>query len=537
MRLCPTVLLAALFVASCSSSPPTPNPSVNEREIVGSILQELCAAVLNLRGKNPTHFAADEGWMAAIETNLKTDVEASASPSATLLGPIIPGLLVPKGATAGSYNLAAGGTIDQTATTLRDDKHYIIVELLLSDSLSCPNSAAYRAGIEYQSDGKYLAGNLGIRDWLKHGEDAQNFTALLRPTTGVVPSPATGDGKALSDANAPTAVAKTPSDCPTCPYRDPNKFSPNPPWNWFQGKSFNTPLDPMAFVDPVNPKNPMLTYSARLDGGQPLPPWLSFNPVTRTFSGMVPVGQQGVSIEVTARRGNLSGSGILTVATPCDECPYLVNKIMTPAWRQKDLVPYVFPKDRFTDPKNLELTYDAKIQTETGTAELPDWLSFDPATRRFSGTVPASQQGIKIRMTVTNTNKLSAWAIMEVSTPPAPAPSSQPAPEPKVTSGPTYTATFTFLTKGSGQLGPSFSMDRAKGGGASLFSLSRTETNYVNIALTAAGVRLELEKPKAGKALAGNVAAPYVGAVNSAIQRLDMSLQQLNLSHVIPVQP
>ncbi len=526
MRLYPILVLLTLFVAGCSSSPPTPNPSVNEREIVGSILQELCAAVLNLRRTDPTHFPANEGWMGAIETSLKTDMEASASPSATLLGPIVPGVLVAKGATAGSYNLAAGGSIDQTATALRDDKHYILLELLLSDSNSCPNSSAYSAGAEYQSDGKYLAGNLGIRDWLENGLKAQNFTAFLRPTTGVVIGPAADQGKKLGDNNAAPPPAPTPtSSCSTCPKGPPKPYKRQ---TWPQGKPFKYTLDP-AFVDPGKPPLP-LTYSETLKDGQLLPQWLMFDPLTLTFSGTVPTGQQGLTIVITATNSKgRSGSQILPVATPCPRCPFVDAGIPDLGWHPADPINYAFPIDAFTDPNKLRLKYDATLENAD---PLPSWLSFDPATRRFIGVAPATTQVRRIKVTATNTETLSAETIVTLSVT-ASATQSQPSKEPALTSGPTYTGTFTFLTKGSGQIGPSFSMDRAKGGAANLFSLSRTETNYVNVVLTAAGVPLQLAKSENGKTIAGVVAPGNADAVNTAIQRLDMSLQQLNLSHII----
>jgi hypothetical protein len=151
MKLRSVALLLTLTIAGCATTPPRPNPSVVEREIVKSILSEMCAAVINIQGLavkgNPAafneHFAPNSGWMAAIETNLKTDIEGSASPSFTLLGPFLPALLVGKGGTAGSYNASVGGTLDQTASVLRDNKRYIVLDTLLKDVQLCPQAVGW----------------------------------------------------------------------------------------------------------------------------------------------------------------------------------------------------------------------------------------------------------------------------------------------------------------------------------------------------------------------------------------------------------
>src|ERR1700686_3218120 len=146
MKTRPVGLLFAIAAAGCATTPPRPNPNVVEREIVQNVLGELCRAVINIQGlaaqRNPAavrnHFFANDGWLALIETTLKTDIDGTVSPSATLVGPIIPGLLVPKGGTAGSYNAGVGGLVDQTATTLRDDKRYVVLEALMKDRSLCP---------------------------------------------------------------------------------------------------------------------------------------------------------------------------------------------------------------------------------------------------------------------------------------------------------------------------------------------------------------------------------------------------------------
>ena len=68
---------------------------------------------------------------------------------------------------------------------------------------------------------------------------------------------------------------------------------------------------------------------------------------------------------------------------------------------------YQLPSDTFTDANAYEtLTYSAEMADGN---PLPAWLSFDPATRTFSGTPQSSDLGtLSIRVTVTDSDSLTA---------------------------------------------------------------------------------------------------------------------------------
>ena len=68
--------------------------------------------------------------------------------------------------------------------------------------------------------------------------------------------------------------------------------------------TFQVPADAFTDVDSAS-----LTYTATLANGSPLPTWLGFNTVPRTFSGTPPQNFNGtVDLKVTASDGSLSAS-------------------------------------------------------------------------------------------------------------------------------------------------------------------------------------------------------------------------------------
>jgi len=83
------------------------------------------------------------------------------------------------------------------------------------------------------------------------------------------------------------------------------------------GQVYTFTVPTIAFADPDG--GDILTYTATLASGNPLPAWLTFDATTRTFSGIAGSGDAGlVSLKVTARdTGNLTAADIfdLTVTT------------------------------------------------------------------------------------------------------------------------------------------------------------------------------------------------------------------------------
>ena len=89
----------------------------------------------------------------------------------------------------------------------------------------------------------------------------------------------------------------------------PNQFT-------FVDKEFTLKFPSNTFWDF---KDTTFNYSARLQNGDPLPGWLTFNPETRTFSG-TPSTEQVLNISLTAKDSDMNtGSGNFQIAVVKDQ--------------------------------------------------------------------------------------------------------------------------------------------------------------------------------------------------------------------------
>jgi hypothetical protein len=136
-----------------------------------------------------------------------------------------------------------------------------------------------------------------------------------------------------------------------------------------------------------------LTYSATLSGGGALPAWLTFDPVSRTFSGTPGPADTGVSnIRLTAndgKGGSIFDEFLLTVTS--NPPPVVSNAIPDQTAVVSVPFTFTFAADTFTDPNGDPLTYTA---TKSDGTPLPAWLSFNAGTRTFSGTPGAGDVGM-----------------------------------------------------------------------------------------------------------------------------------------------
>jgi hypothetical protein len=208
-------IAAAIGLCGCAFSPPVPNDTVFEPKITRAVLSELYCAIKFLRQRGPVNprmplgpdsvgsevyaanfFPYDEYWVGAVDLQLKTDFQASASPEVTLIGPINSASRLLTGRTPGSYGVAAGGTYDSTATTQRDNKFYVDINLLMQHWAPPTWEEARRnegpdskkqyilaepVDCEHPNEGTYLDGTLGIKAWLRRAIQSAQFARFIAP--------------------------------------------------------------------------------------------------------------------------------------------------------------------------------------------------------------------------------------------------------------------------------------------------------------------------------------------------------------------
>jgi hypothetical protein len=253
--------IAALFLAGCTTYAPTPSTTVDAQQIMYTIISELYCAALEIpaadtepppgRRLEPekTYFASYNNWVVGIDLYLSASIEASVSPSVSLLGPFTLAKAVPPGGTVGSFTSAFGGSFDQTRTNLREYKIYLFMPLVLLGTKAdqagpAQNPEADQAGpaqnpdlkssanekssardwgkftgvdcatnsggiYDRKSGSTYLIGRLGLKDWLVPAVYTQEATKQYAP-----PPKDNGKGSGPSGNGSGSALTLMPPYLP-----------------------------------------------------------------------------------------------------------------------------------------------------------------------------------------------------------------------------------------------------------------------------------------------------------------------------------
>ena len=159
-----------------------------------------------------------------------------------------------------------------------------------------------------------------------------------------------------------------------------------------------------------------LTYSATCANGSSLPAWVTFNPITRTFSGTPVNGDVGtLRIKVTsADPHGLTAIDIFDVTVAnTNDAPILTNPIADQVATDDAAFLFQVPANSFVDMDVGDtLTYEATLANGS---VLPFWLTFDASTRDFSGTPGGADVGtITIKVSATDTGGMSASAFLDL---------------------------------------------------------------------------------------------------------------------------
>ena len=159
-----------------------------------------------------------------------------------------------------------------------------------------------------------------------------------------------------------------------------------------------------------------LTYTATKGDGSALPNWLTFTPGTRTFSGTPENANVGtLSVKVTASDSAASVSDTFNIVVSND-APTVANAILNQPATVGRAFSYQFPANTFHDANGQTLTYTA---TKGDGSPLPNWLTFTPGSRTFSGT-PMAAGTVVVKVTASDGNASVADTFdIRVSTRPA----------------------------------------------------------------------------------------------------------------------
>jgi VCBS repeat-containing protein len=170
--------------------------------------------------------------------------------------------------------------------------------------------------------------------------------------------------------------------------------------------SFGLPADAFKDFDIGD----SLTYTAAGVSGQPLPNWLSFNTVLGQFSGTPGpnnVGTTTVTVTAHDTRGRSVTDAFTIVIADINDAPRVLRLVDDQLTFQGQTVDVTLPTDLFVDREGDAIT--VSVALSNGQA-LPSWLSYDPLTRRLTGTSGAYDLGVTtIRVTGTDSQGLSAF--------------------------------------------------------------------------------------------------------------------------------
>ena len=168
-----------------------------------------------------------------------------------------------------------------------------------------------------------------------------------------------------------------------------------------QAWQYRLPANAFRDID----KGDVLTLSAKLDNGQPLPSWLKFDGKTGQFSATLPKEAKASAYRIAVTATDKAGAQAkqafnLDITPPANTAPQAATTIVAQKVNEKSRWQFTLPANAFRDPDGDTLSYTATLAD--GKA-LPEWLHFDAARQTFSGTPGNDDVGnFSIRVTATD---------------------------------------------------------------------------------------------------------------------------------------
>lgn len=169
-----------------------------------------------------------------------------------------------------------------------------------------------------------------------------------------------------------------------------------------EGQEFSLTLPADLFSDPD--VSDEIRISMRLAGGDPLPTWLRFDPVSGTLSGKPANGDVGnISIVVEGKDhfGAAANTTFNLTVRNTNDTPEVGATVADYQATEDEPFAFTVPQDAFHDIDVGDvLTLSA---TQADGSALPSWLHFDAATRTFSGTPDNATVGaLSLKLTATD---------------------------------------------------------------------------------------------------------------------------------------
>ncbi len=255
-----------------------------------------------------------------------------------------------------------------------------------------------------------LVGGSALPSWLSFSGTTRTFSGTpVNASVGVLQIQVTAtDSTGAQASDVFSLTIQNTNDAPTVAIAPTSQSAT-------QGQAFSwsVPIGTFADVDAGDTLTRTLTRS----DGSALPNWLSFNATTGVLSGTPANSQVGtVALRLTAT--DLAGATVLAafnlVVANVNDAPVLSSALADQSGRAGSAFSYTVPAGAFSDVDVGDtLTYAA---LQASGAALPSWLSFNAASRTFSGTPPAGQAGtVSVRVTATDTAGAAASDVFDLS--------------------------------------------------------------------------------------------------------------------------
>jgi Ca2+-binding RTX toxin-like protein len=186
---------------------------------------------------------------------------------------------------------------------------------------------------------------------------------------------------------------------------EPSVATPIPDQTALEDVAFGYTVPATTFVD-VDAGD-ALTWSATLSTGGSLPAWLSFDATTRTFSGTplnTNVGSLDVRVTVADTSAATASDTFQLTVSNANDAPTVASVIPDRSISAYAPFSSTVPDSTFSDQDGDPLTLSV---TQADGSALPAWLSFDAATRTFTGAPTNLDLGsLDIEVTATDPGSL-----------------------------------------------------------------------------------------------------------------------------------